>query len=64
MLNDQLLYGSHTKKWISNQSKMRAAKKPLMNGVATCSVKKITRKRVGGIKTAGRNCLNVNAIMP
>jgi Restriction endonuclease len=61
---NQQLYGSYTKKWMSNQSKMMAAKELVMNGVAACSVKKITRKRVGGIKTAGRNCLNVSVTMP
>ncbi len=59
-----VLYGSYTKKWISDQSKMMAAKKLVMNGVAACSVKQITRKRVGGIKTAGRNCLNASVTMP
>jgi hypothetical protein len=60
----RILYGSYIKKWISNQSKMMAAKELVMNGVAACSVKKITRKRVGVIKTAGRNCLNASVTMP
>jgi hypothetical protein len=58
------LYGGYTKKWIGDKSKMMPAKKLVMNGDAACSVKKIMRKRVGGIKTAGRSYLNASVTMP
>jgi hypothetical protein len=43
---------------------MMAVKKLVINGVAACSVKKITRKRVGGIKTGGRSYLNDSVTTP
>jgi hypothetical protein len=43
---------------------MTAAEKLVMLGVAACSVKKIMRKPVGGIKIVGRSYLNDSVTTP
>ena len=57
------LYGSYTKKWISDECKMIMAETDDA-GVEVCLVKKITRKHVGATQTAGRSYQNGRVTRP